>query len=192
VATCTLGSILGNGGTASAMLNLKATGAAGSTIAQSGQLANGSPDLVQTASTGIVPPPPTASGLSTVSVASGQSGSEAFTLAGTGTLTVTATSSNTTLLPNANITGASSCTAAGSCTLTLTPATGQSGTATVTIAVADSYGQSGSGTFDFTVKAAPPTSGGGGALGPWALLGLLGLALWGMLRRRRMSFHRGG
>ncbi len=62
VATCALGSVLGNGGTASATLNLKATGAVNSTIAQSGQLANGSPDLAQTTSTTIVPPPPSGGG----------------------------------------------------------------------------------------------------------------------------------
>ncbi len=62
VATCAVGSIPGNGGTASATLNLKATGAANSTIAQSGQLANASPDLAQTASTTIVPPPPSGGG----------------------------------------------------------------------------------------------------------------------------------
>ncbi len=62
VATCAVGSILGNGGTASATLNLKATGAAGLTIAQSGQLANASPDLAQTTSTTIVPPPPSGGG----------------------------------------------------------------------------------------------------------------------------------
>jgi len=188
VATCAVGSISGNGGTVSATLNLKAAGAGGATIAQSGQLANASPNLVQTANTTIqLPPVPTVSGLSNVAVTAPTAGTEAFTLAGTGTLTVTATSSNTTLLPNTNITGASACTQTGSCTLTLTPAAGQSGTATVTIAVSDSYGQSGSDTFGLTVKAAPaPPSGGGGALGPWALLGLLGLALLIGLARRQI------
>jgi len=62
VVTCAVGSIPGNGGTASATLNLKATGAANSTIAQSGQLVNGSPDLAQTTSTTIVPPPPSGGG----------------------------------------------------------------------------------------------------------------------------------
>jgi len=56
VATCALGSIPGNGGTASATLNLKATGAGGATIAQSGQLANGSPDLGPTLPKPRIPP----------------------------------------------------------------------------------------------------------------------------------------
>ena len=156
--TCDLGSIAGNGGTGSATLTLQATGAGGSSIAQSGQLANGAPDLVQTASTTIVvpPAPPTLSGLSNVTVTVPNAGSEAFTLAGSGTpLTVTATSSNTTLLPDANITGASSCTAAGSCTLTLTPVSGQSGSTTVTVTVTDAYNQSATGTFTFTVQLSP-------------------------------------
>ncbi len=161
VATCAVGSIPGNGGTASASFTLKATGALGSTIAQSAQLANGAPNLAQTASTTIVPPPPTLSGLSNVTVTAPTAGTETFTLAGTGTLTVTATSSNTALLPAADITGASSCTAAGSCTLTLTPATGQIGSATVTVTVTDSYSQSGTGSFTFTAnKPAAPTASG--------------------------------
>lgn len=63
-------------------VTLKATGAASSTITKSGQLVNGSPDLAQTVNTTIVPPPPTVSG----------------------------SSSNTALLPNANITDTSDCT----------------------------------------------------------------------------------
>lgn len=59
-----------------------------------------------------------------------QSGAETFTLAGTGALTVTVSRSNTTLLPDANITDASNCTG-GKLPLTLTPASGQSDTATV-------------------------------------------------------------
>jgi hypothetical protein len=179
VATCTLGSISvpGNGGMASAI------GAISSTIAQSAQLANGTPNLAHTACATISSaPPPAVSGTSNLTAGFGKSGTEAFTIAGTGTLTLTATSSNTTLLSNANISGAPSCMTVGSCTLTLTPATGQSGTATVTITVTDSYAQSRSGTFTFTVNAAPPPpsgggGGGGGALGLWSLLGLLGLAL---------------
>jgi hypothetical protein len=156
-ATCKLGSIAGNGGTATASLTLQATGPVSSTISQNGQLATGSPDLAQIASTTIVPLPPTLSGLSNVTVTAPNAGTEAFTLAGTGTLTVTATSSNTALLPNAGITGASSCTAAGSCTLTLTPAGGQTGSTAVTVTVTDAYSQSAAGAFAFTVQP-PPTA----------------------------------
>ncbi len=161
VATCNLGPIAGNGGSASATLQLKATGPVASTIAQSASLANSTPNLAQTANSTVSPPPPTLSGTSNLAVGFGKSGSETFTIAGTGTLTLTATSSNTTLLPNAGISGASSCTAAGSCTLTLTPATDQSGTATVTVTVTDAYSQSATGTFTFSVNppAAPTLSG---------------------------------
>lgn len=137
------------------------------------------------------PPAPAVSGLSNVSVTSGQSASEAFTDAGTGTLTVTAASSNTTLLPNSGITGASTCTAAGNCTLTLQPASGQSGSATVTVTVADGYGQSATGTFGVTVKASSTTTissgggGGGGAETPLGLLALAGLATVAGISRRR-------
>lgn len=141
------------------------------------------------------PAAPTASGFSSVTLAAGQSGSEPFTDTGTGTLTVTATSSNTTLLPNSGITGASACTAAGSCTLTLNPISGQSGSATVTVTVADSYGQSATGTFGVTVKSSstttPTSSGGGGGGGAETPLGLLALtalvALAGLRRRRQQS-----
>ncbi len=96
--------------------------------------------------------PPSISGLTNLTVIAGQSGTETFTLTGTGALTVTATSTNTTLLPNANITGESSCTTAGSCTLALTPAANQSGTSTVTVQVTNTNGQSATGNFSFTVK----------------------------------------
>ncbi len=156
VATCDLGPIAGNGGSASATLQLKATGSVASTIAQSASLANGTPNLAQTAiSTISLPPPPTLSGLNNVTVTAPAVGSETFTVTGTGTLTLTATSSNTTLLPDAGISGASNCTAAGSCTLTLTPAADQTGTATITVTVTDADSQSASGTFTFTVNATP-------------------------------------
>lgn len=110
---------------------------------------------------GVIPPPPGISGLADVTITAPGQGSEPFTISGTGALTVTATSSNSQLLPDSSITGQASCTAAGSCTLTLRPAAGQSGTATVTVKVSDTYGQSTTGTFTLTVKkpAAPTVSG---------------------------------
>lgn len=135
--------------------------------------------------------PPTETGLSNVSLATGQSGRESFTDTGTGALTVTATSSNTRLLPNSGITGQSLCTAAGGCTVTLQPASGQSGTATVTVTVTDAYGQSATGSFDVAVQASSTgggggstgSSGGGGAMSPLDLLMLLGLLGFVGLRR---------
>ncbi|MEA2734369.1 MAG: hypothetical protein QOE14_820, partial [Humisphaera sp.] len=63
-------------------------------------------------------------------------------------LTVSATSSNTALLPNANIAFGGS---GMDRTFTLTPAAGQFGTATVTVTVTDAQGQSAATTFQYTV-----------------------------------------
>jgi hypothetical protein len=62
--------------------------------------------------------------------------------------TVTATSSNTTLVPNANlvITGSG-----GSRNLQITPAAGQSGTTTITVTVTATNGRTAVDTFDLTV-----------------------------------------
>ncbi|HEY4423043.1 MAG TPA: tandem-95 repeat protein [Pyrinomonadaceae bacterium] len=64
--------------------------------------------------------------------------------------TVVATSSNTTLVPNANllITGSG-----GSRNLQITPAASQSGTTTITITVTATNGQTATDTFDLTVNA---------------------------------------
>ncbi len=105
------------------------------------------------------PAAPTLSGLANVTVAAGASGTASFTLSGAGTLSVTASSSNQTLLPDSGITGQGACTAAGSCTLTLQPAAGQSGGATVTVAVTDSRGRSATGSFVFTVNPPPQAQG---------------------------------
>jgi hypothetical protein len=69
---------------------------------------------------------------------------------------VTATSSNTTLVPNANlvITGSG-----GSRNLQITPAANQSGTTTITVTVTATNGRTATDTFDLTVNAAndPPS-----------------------------------
>jgi hypothetical protein len=64
--------------------------------------------------------------------------------------TVTATSSNTTLVPNANlvITGSG-----GSRNLQITPATNESGTTTITLTVTATNGRTATDTFDLTVNA---------------------------------------
>jgi len=197
VATCDLGSVPGGGSMVSATLSLTVTGAVGDTIAQSASLSSTTVGTlpVSQATTSVVLAP-SISGTSDVSVAAGQAGSSTFTLAGTGSLTVSATSSNQSLLPDANISGASNCTGVGDCTLTLTPVAGQSGTATVTVTVKDGYGRSATASFNFTVAAASggntgsasgsvSGSGGGGALGPWSLL--LVAILASVRRRRRVG-----
>ncbi|MGH8126998.1 MAG: hypothetical protein ACRETC_01335, partial [Gammaproteobacteria bacterium] len=105
--------------------------------------------------------PPTLTSLAAVAVTAPASGRATVTLTGTGILSLMATSSNTKLLPDAKITGESSCNAAGSCRLTLTPVAGQTGSTTVTMQVSDNYDQSDSGSFTFTVNppAAPAMSG---------------------------------
>lgn len=132
------------------------------------------------------PAPPAISGTSSVTITEGSSGSETFSLAGTGTLTLSATSNNQALLPDTGITGTGTCTGAGGCTLALQPAANQTGSGLVTLTLTDAYGQSSSGSFAVTVNApssaTTPTgtgtssSGGGGAMGLWTLLGLLSLA----------------
>ena len=64
-------------------------------------------------------------------------------------LTVQAVSSNTILLPNANINH--TCTN-NNCTMTLTPETDQNGAARITITVTDSHGQNASNAFNLNVN----------------------------------------
>ncbi|HET6975060.1 MAG TPA: Ig-like domain-containing protein [Pyrinomonadaceae bacterium] len=70
--------------------------------------------------------------------------------------TVAATSSNTTLVPNANLSFTGS---GGSRTLQIIPATNQSGTTTITVTVTATNGRTATDTFDLTVSAVndPPS-----------------------------------
>ena len=80
-------------------------------------------------------------------------GALAFTVGdvetGAGQLVVTATSSNTNLVPNANIVLGGS---GANRTVTVTPADGQAGTTTITLTVSDGDGGSATATFDVTVQ----------------------------------------
>lgn len=136
--TCNLGSLAASGGSASGSVTFQATAAAGSTLSNSANLALSTPALSQTSTT-TVAVVPVVTGLANESVSVGQSvPAESFTISGTGALAVTASSSNTTLLPNAGLAIASGCNTNGThCTLSLTPAKGQPGTATVAVTVAD-------------------------------------------------------
>ena len=84
----------------------------------------------------------------------GTTGALAFTVGDTESaaslLTVTRTSSNTTLIPNANVVIGGS---GASRTVTVTPAANQNGTATVTLTVTDPGGAAASDTFTVTVNA---------------------------------------
>jgi len=109
----------------------------------------------------------------------------AFTLAGTGSLSVTASSSNPSLLPNSAIAVSSGCGATTlKCTATPTAAAGQTGTSTVTIAAQDPYGQTASAMATLVVSA-PPSSGGGGGGGAMDLETLLLLSSLLILRAAR-------
>jgi hypothetical protein len=124
------------------------------------------------------PDPPATPEPPTISVTSGGSQSItlpgapspiAFTLNGTGTLTVTASSSNATMLPDSGISISSGC---GSttldCTMTLAPASGQTGSSIVSITVGDTHGQSAVASVTLEVEAAaapPPEPGTGNATG---------------------------
>jgi outer membrane protein OmpA-like peptidoglycan-associated protein len=76
-------------------------------------------------------------------------------------LSVSGSSSNTTLLPNANIAIGPTSPADGSRTVTMTPAADKSGTATVTLTVTDGDGAIGTDSFVLTVNAVndAPTKG---------------------------------
>jgi CRISPR-associated DxTHG motif protein len=83
----------------------------------------------------------------------------AFTLSGSGALTVSARSGNQTLLPNSGISISSGCGVSTlSCTATLAIASGQTGSATVSLTVMDTHSQSAATTAMLQVAAAsnPP------------------------------------
>lgn len=119
------------------------------------------------------------SGLADQTGTAGQPLNVTFTIGGLSTLSLTASSSNSMVLPNNAITGQSSCTQAGSCTLQLLPAMG--GTSTVYVTVSDSYGQQATGSFLLTV---PSSSGGGGSMN-WMFLLLLAAILGAVQWRNR-------
>jgi hypothetical protein len=139
-----------------------------------------------------IPAPPT------ISVTSGASQSVtlpaspsliAFTLSGSGALTVTASSSNTTVLSNAGISISSGCGAETlSCAAIITTVSGQTGSSTVSLTVTDTHGQTavaaatlevnkaiepgiGSGAGTGTGSASNSRGGGGGSLDFVSLLG---------------------
>ena len=123
---------------------------------------------------------PTLSGLSPLTLTSGQSsGTVTFNVYSSVPVTLSASSSNPAAVPPGLIDLASDC--QGLCTLTLTA--GSAGSSTVTVTATEPSGLTGSDSFSVAVSPAP-TSGGGGLVGPWVLLGLLAFVL---VRRRRMA-----
>ena len=154
--SCDVGTLAASGGsaTASVTLGVPSNATAGTEITETANVANTAPTL-SAQSTTVVVIAPTLSGLADETVTVGATvPSESFTIGGTGALTVTVSSSNPTLLPDSGIGGYTGCTAAGSCTLTLSPVSGQVGTTAVTVTVEDDYGQETSASFALTVN--PP------------------------------------
>ena len=181
--TCDLGHLAAHGGSVSSSITLETTAPGGTVLSNRASLALSNPVLSQ-GSIIAVALSPAVTGLVNASVAVGQGvPPESFTIAGPGALAVSATTSNPTLVPGAGLSLSSGCDTNGaSCTLTITPAPGEVGTATVTVAVQDRDGQEGSGSFVLTVKAKPPSSGGGVGL---LMLAWLGTAV--VLRRRKRA-----
>ena len=73
------------------------------------------------------------------------------------TLVITASSSNTSLIPNANIT-ITQPTTLGAASLAYTPVSGQTGTSTITLTVTDAGGLTATSTFDITVTGSALTA----------------------------------
>ncbi len=156
--SCDVGTLAADGGSAGASVTLgvPSSATAGTEITETAQVSHATPSLSAQSTTAVVIAP-TISGLSNETVTVGQTvPPESFTIGATGTLTVTASSSNTTLLPDSGIGGYSTCTAAGTCTLTLTPVSGAVGTTTVTVTVENGYGQKASASFSLTVQSSAP------------------------------------
>lgn len=120
-------------------------------------------------------------GLADQTGAAGQPLNVTFNIGGLSTLNLTTSSSNTMVLPNNAITGQSSCTQAGSCTLQLVPATG--GASTVYVTVSDTYGQQATGSFLLTVPSS--SGGGGGGSMNWMFLLVLAAILGAVQWRNR-------
>jgi len=128
-------------------------------------------------------------GLKNLTLATAGSTSETFAISGIGTLSLSARSSNQALVPDSAISGISSCTASGPCTIDLTTTTGQTGSSVITLTLANSYGQQKQYSFTVTVGQTSTTTtttsgGGGGALNPWWLLLMLAALSLAALRRR--------
>jgi hypothetical protein len=157
--SCDVGSLVASGGTATASVTLSVPSntTVGTEITETSNVANSTPVLSAQEPTSVVNAP-TISSLTNETVTVGAAvPSESFTIGGLGILTVTASSSNPTLLPDQGTTVSSGCDTNGaSCTLTLSPASGQVGTTTVTVTVENGYGQVASASFALTVQSSVP------------------------------------
>jgi hypothetical protein len=141
---------------------------------------------------GTLPAPTISALVAQSSTGSASTAAQPFTISGTGPLHFAVSSSNTALVPSSLVTagtpGVTISSGCGSstlnCTVSITPVTGQAGTATVTISVLDGANRPAAAPVTLTATSpAPATSaatttpttssgGGGGALQYWALLWL--------------------
>ncbi|MGB9429006.1 MAG: choice-of-anchor Q domain-containing protein [Gammaproteobacteria bacterium] len=143
---------------------------------------------------------PSITGLGNLSMTEGASAPTlSFTLSDVSNqaLTLSVSSSNAALLPTSGITTSAGCgsdSAHYSCTLTLTPVANTLGATAVLVTATNVYGNSGQQIFVFTVNAAPQPiapppstssgSSGGGGGGSLGLLSLAVLGLLGLTRKR--------
>ncbi len=119
---------------------------------------------------------PTFGAIGPFTLVSGQSsGTVSFNVFSSSPVILTASSSDPAVVSAGEIDLSQDC--QGTCTLNLTA--GEAGASTVTLTATEPSGATSSTTF--SVAVAPTSSGGGGGLGPWALLGLLAFVL---LKRR--------
>ena len=129
---------------------------------QRGYLRDAAPDIGAYEVSNTLKSPPTFSGLQTTTLIAGNAASpEWFNLSGNDALhpqlTLATNSSNTSVLPAANLTLSSSCGASpslDSCSISITPTAMVTGSATVTLSATDGYGQTGYGSF--AVSVIPP------------------------------------
>jgi lysophospholipase L1-like esterase len=135
------------------------------------------------------PPAPTISitaGATQSFTVGGSAAPVAFSVAGTGALSVTAASNNNALLPNSAVSLSSNCgSSVRSCSASLDVVAGQTGSSTLTLQAQDAYGQKGSASAAIQVNPAPSPAGGGGSLD---LIGLSGLA--GLVAMRCRKIYR--
>ncbi len=155
-------------------------------------------------------PTPTITALSNqTSTGSASTTAQPFTVSGTGTLHFSVSGNNTALVPNSIVSaGAAGVTVSAgcgsttlSCTLSVTPVTGQAGTAVLTVSVLDGANRAATTQMTLTATDPAPASststgsggstapsggggGGGGGVQGWALLALGALLAWSQRRAR--------
>lgn len=185
--SCSLGGVSGNAGAATVSVTLEAPSQAAQ-IDNEVTLQNTHP-VMSALSNMEVGPAPSISGLSALTLKSSESGIEEFSIGGTGALVTSVTSGDASVLPASSVSGAAKCTKAGLCKLTVNPAKGKAGVATMTVTVSDATGETAAGNFTVKVTSSSST-GGGGSFGLLSLLGILMLGICAAAIRRDRTQQR--